>query len=177
MQPPDAPGADTAHHRAMPTVLLVTDSASGHVVARPARLPERLAARWRARSLERELARGAAPESAAALALRAQTLIGPCARAALARQVRAVLSDVRRPVRVGSARVRPRREEVAAAECELERLAARLVAPDPVSARGVAGDEAGSRSVDMVVDVFLANDIFVGSDPSHAQSKSRHPGE
>ena len=58
----------------MPTVLLVTDFASGHVVARPARLRERLAARWRARSLERELARGAAPESAAALALRAQAL-------------------------------------------------------------------------------------------------------
>jgi hypothetical protein len=122
----------------MPTVVLVTDSASGHVVARPARLRERLAARWRARSLERELARGAAPESAAALALRAQALIGPSVRAALARQVRAVLRDVRRPVRVGSARVRPRHEEVVAAECELERLAARLVAPDPVSARGVA---------------------------------------
>ena len=117
---PDAPGADTPHHRAMPTVLLVTDSASGHVVARPARLRERLAARWRARSLERELARGAAPESAAALALRAQALIGPSVRAALARQVRAVLSDARRPVRVGSARVRPRREDVAAAECELD---------------------------------------------------------
>jgi hypothetical protein len=122
----------------MPTVLLVADSAPGHVVARPARLRERLAARWRARSLERELARGAAPESAAALALRAQALIGPSVRAALAREVRAVLRDVRRPVRVGSARVRPRREEVVAAERELERLAARLVAPDPVSARGVA---------------------------------------
>jgi hypothetical protein len=123
---------------AMSTVVLIADQDGSHVVARPARLRERLAARWRPRALERELARGAAPDSTAALALRAQALIGSPVRAALAGQLRAVLRDVRRPVRVGSARVRPRREEVVAAQRELERLADRLLAPDPVSARGVA---------------------------------------
>lgn len=123
----------------MPTLLLVTDSEDDRrVVARPARLRERLAARWRTRPLERELARGAAPDSAAALALRAQELIGPSARAVLACRVRGVLRDARRPPRVGSAKVPPQRREVVAAARELERLAARLVAPEPVCARGVA---------------------------------------
>jgi hypothetical protein len=123
----------------MPTLVLVADpEGAGHVVARPARLSERLAARWRAGSLERELARGAVPESAAALALRAQQLIGPSMRAALARRLRGVLRDARRAPRVGSTRVPPQRRAIVAAGHELERLAARLLAPDPVSARGVA---------------------------------------
>jgi hypothetical protein len=122
----------------MPTLVLVTDSEGGKVVARPARLRERLAARWRAGSLERELARGAAPESAAALALRAQELIGPSARAALARRLSGILRDARRAPRVGSAKVPPQRRAVVAAARDLERLAARLLAPGPVSTRGVA---------------------------------------
>jgi hypothetical protein len=123
----------------MPTLVLVTDpEGDGRVVVRPARLHERLAARWRTRTLERELARGAAPESAAALALRAHELIGPSARAMLARRVRGVLRDARRPPRVGSTKIQPQRREIVAAARELEQLAVRLLAPEPVSARGVA---------------------------------------
>lgn len=123
----------------MATVVLVTDAEDGgSVVARRARLRERMAARWRAGSLERQLARGAPPEAAAALALRAQTLIGPRARAALARRVLALVGDARRQPRVGSTRIPPRLGEIAAAARELDRLAARLAAPGPVSARGVA---------------------------------------
>jgi hypothetical protein len=122
----------------MATVVLITDAHEGRVVARRVRLRERLAARWRAGSLERELARGAAPESAAPLALRAQQLIGPSARATLASRLRGVVRDARRAPRVGSTKVPPQRREVVAAARELERLAARLVAPDPVSARDVA---------------------------------------
>jgi hypothetical protein len=66
------------------------------------------------------------------------SLIGPPARAELARRVRGVLRDARRPPRVGSTKVPPQRREIVAAARELERLAARLLAPEPVSARGVA---------------------------------------
>jgi hypothetical protein len=123
----------------MATLVLLADGESGRrVVARPARLRERLAARWRAGALERELARGAAPDTAAALALRAQTLIGAPVRAALARRVRSLVRDARGQPRPGVIKVAPRRQAVVAAAPELDRLAARLAAPDPVSPRGVA---------------------------------------
>jgi hypothetical protein len=122
----------------MATVVLLADPQSGRrVVARPARLRERLAARWRAGSLERELAH-ASPDTAAALALRARWLIGPAARATLARRLRRVLRDAHRGPAWPAAKVRPRRRAVAAAAQEMDLLAARLLAPGPVSARGVA---------------------------------------
>ena len=123
----------------MVTVVLLADSPSGRrVVARPARLRERLAAHWRAGSLERELARGAPPDSAAVLALRAQWLIGPAARATLARRLLRVLGETRRGRAWPAAKVRARRRAVAAAAQEMNLVAARLLAPGPVSARGVA---------------------------------------
>jgi len=119
--------------------VLLADGGSGRrVVARPARVRERLAARWRAGSLERELARGAEPETAAALALRAQWLIGPAVRATLARRLLALVGDARRGDVWPGTRVRPPRRAVEAAAHELDLLAARLLAPGPVSARGVA---------------------------------------
>jgi hypothetical protein len=136
---PDARRAASAHHGPMATVVLLADPQSGRrVVARPARLRERLAARWRAGSLERELARGASPATAAALALRAQWLIGPAARDALARRLLRVLGDARRGHPWPGTKVRPRRRAVAAAAQEMDLVAARLLAPGPVSARGVA---------------------------------------
>ena len=94
-------------------------------------------ARLRAHALDRELARGVAPESCGALTLRARTLIGPSARAALARQLRRVVSDARGG-HVWLSRVAVRRPAVLDAADELEVLADRLATPGPVDVRGVA---------------------------------------
>jgi hypothetical protein len=131
--------AVSAHHGPMATLVLLADGESGRrIVARRARLRERLAARWRAGSLERELARGAAPETAAALALRAQWLIGPAVRATLARRLLRLVGDARRGHVWPGTKVRPPRRAIVAAAQDLDLLAGRLLAPGPVSARGVA---------------------------------------
>ena len=122
-------------HSAMSTLLLL---ASGEaVIGRRAGLRDRLVAWLRADALDRELARGVAPESCGALTLRARTLIGPSARATLARQLRRVVSDARGG-HVWLSRVPVRRPEVLDAADELDVLADRLAAPGPVDVRGVA---------------------------------------
>jgi hypothetical protein len=115
-------------------LLLATEEA---VVGRRAGLHDWLTARLRADSLDRELARGVAPESCGALTLRARRLIGPSARAALARQLRRVVNDARGG-HVWMSRVPVRRPEVLDAADELDVLADRLTAPGPVDVRGVA---------------------------------------
>jgi hypothetical protein len=119
----------------MSTLLLLTSGET--VVGRRAGLRDRLMARLRAASLDRELARGVAPESCGALTLRARTLIGPPARATLARQLRRVVSDARGG-HVWLSRISVRRPEVLDAAAELDVLADRLAAPGPVDVRGVA---------------------------------------
>jgi hypothetical protein len=118
----------------MSTLLLASGDA---VVGRRVGLRDRLMARLQAHALDRELARGVAPETCGALTLRARTLIGPSARAALARQLRRVVSDVRGG-HVWLSRVAVRRPAVLDAADELEVLADRLAAPGPVDVRGVA---------------------------------------
>jgi hypothetical protein len=120
---------------AMSTLLLLASEES--VVGRRAGLRDWLMARLRADSLDRELARGVAPESCGALTLRARRLIGPAARAALARQLRRVVRDARGG-HVWMSRVPVRRPEVLDAADELDVLADRLAAPGPVDVRGVA---------------------------------------
>jgi hypothetical protein len=118
----------------MSTLLL----ASGDfVVGRRVSLRDRIVARLRAHALDRELARGVAPESGGALTLRARALIGPTARATLARQLRNVVSDARGG-HVWLSRVPVQRPEVLDAANELGVLADRLAAPGPVDVRGVA---------------------------------------
>jgi hypothetical protein len=108
------------------------------VIARRVRLRDRLAARWRAGSLDRSLAGGVLPASHPALALRAHALIGPKVRAGLAEHVRRIVRDARVGSRSLPARIPTRRREVIASARELEALADRLLAPGPVSAHGVA---------------------------------------
>ncbi|HEY2436327.1 MAG TPA: hypothetical protein VGH93_04040 [Solirubrobacteraceae bacterium] len=119
-------------------ILRPAHSAGEIVVARRAHLHERLAARWRAHSLDSELARGVAPEARAALALRAQTLGEPRVRWFLARQVQRVLDEARWPPRPSRARIPPRRDEVLAAAEELDALATRLMSPGFLASRGLA---------------------------------------
>jgi hypothetical protein len=115
-------------------VLLASGDA---VVGRRARLRDRLVARLRAGALDRQLAGGVAPETGGALTLRARALIGPRARAALARQLRRVVSDAHGE-HLWLARIAPRRREVLATADALILLADRLAAPGPVDVRGVA---------------------------------------
>jgi hypothetical protein len=118
----------------MSTLLLASGDA---VVGRRVGLRDRLMARLRAHALDRELARGVAPESCGALTLRARTLIGPSARATLAGQLRRVVSDARGD-HVWLRRVAVRRPAILDAADELDVLADRLAAPGPVDVRGVA---------------------------------------
>jgi hypothetical protein len=113
----------------MSTLLLLASEET--VVGRRAGLRDRLIAWLRADALDRELAR------CGALTLRARTLIGPSARAALARQLRRVVSDARGS-HVWMARVSVRKGSVLEAADELDALAERLSEPGPVDVRGVA---------------------------------------
>jgi hypothetical protein len=120
--------------RAMSTLLLTHEDS---FVGRRAGLRDRLEARLFAAELDRELARGVAPETCGALSLRARKLIGPDARATLARQLRRVVSDARGR-HAWMTRVPVHRPDVLEAAAELDVLAERLAAPGPVDVRGVA---------------------------------------
>jgi hypothetical protein len=119
----------------MSTVVLVDGD---RIEARRPRLLERLEARWRRLALDRELAEGALPETCGSLILRAHDLIGLPARRALARDIRRLLREAGSGYPWTVTRVPMRRSAILAAADELELLAHRLVAPDPVAARGVA---------------------------------------
>jgi hypothetical protein len=108
------------------------------LVMRRARLGERFTARWAARRLDEQLARGAAPEAGASLTLRTQILGDPRTRRALARSLRRVLDDARRGRRPGRARIPTMRAEVLAAAPELERIAELLAGPGLLGASGLA---------------------------------------
>jgi hypothetical protein len=119
----------------MSTLVLLASGES--VIGRRAGLRDRLVAKLRAGALDRQLARGVAPEAGGALTLHARALIGPPARAALARQLRRVVSDARGS-HLWLSRVPVRRHAVLEAADALDTLAARLAAPGPVGVRGVA---------------------------------------
>ena len=120
-------------------VIVRPEQISGEVVvARRARLRERLVARIAARRLDGELARGVAPQARASLALRAQALGEQATRDALAQGLMLALNSARCPPAPCAARVPIAHKQVLAAASELEELAERLLAPGPVAARGLA---------------------------------------
>jgi hypothetical protein len=98
-------------------------------------LRERLSLRLQARSLDQALADGASPDSSEQLARRAQALVRADTRNEIAAALRRLARGDGRSLgsRVGAPPARA--EEV---RRELERLAARLLEPGPVAARGVA---------------------------------------
>lgn len=122
-----------------PLVILKPGESSANVlVTRPARLRERLAARWRTHMLDAQLARGVEPEATAALALRARALGEPGSRKTLARSLQHVVEDARSPERPSLARVTALRGEVLAAADQLDELATRLRTPGLLDSRGLA---------------------------------------
>jgi hypothetical protein len=98
----------------------------------------RLLTRLFAFRLDRALASGLPPESDRLLAARAQWLVSASFRRNLALDWAALLARVERPRVIGQARVPVCRDRVAAARDELRAMLDALVAPLPVSARGVA---------------------------------------
>jgi hypothetical protein len=126
------------HAYRYPCTVLLTGRRDALVVARQPRLSDRLAARLRARRLNRALAQGTPPEASAPLALRAQRLTEPEERSSIARELRRILREAHQPRHPEFARVLPSRGSVWAAREELRRLADTLEDPGPVAAAGVA---------------------------------------
>ena len=120
------------------STLLLTAGFDGLVLARRPLLKDRLAARLRARRLDRALAQGTPPEASAALALRAQRLTEPEERASIARELRRVLREAGGSRRPEFARIKPSQGRVLGAREQLRRLADTLEEPGPVAASGVA---------------------------------------
>jgi hypothetical protein len=121
----------------MTMTLLITDDHAG-IRAAKAGLTDRLQEWARSSRLDSELARGVPPESTLALALHAERLTRPATCRQLARTLRRIVAGIGRPRSASTPTMPLSGEEIHAARHQLEALADRLVAPGPVSARGVA---------------------------------------
>jgi hypothetical protein len=108
------------------------------LVASPARVRDRAAARFRRRRLDRALAAGTPPEATPALALRARRLIALPYRRSIAETYRRIVREAQEPAVPSRLRVSPRRGRLTEAGDRLIRLADTLTQPAPVAARGVA---------------------------------------
>jgi hypothetical protein len=98
-------------------------------------LRARLGLRLQARNLDRALADGASPDSSEQLARRARALVRADTRNEIAATLRRLARRDGRPLSSRVSAVPARAEDV---RRDLERLAARLLAPGPVASRGVA---------------------------------------
>lgn len=108
------------------------------IVAERPRIRDRLAAHFGSRRLDRDLADGIAPETSAALALRAHRLTEPDRRWSIAGSLRRIVRDANQGRRPPVARVKPDTRAVMSASEELTALADTLADPGPVAAGGVA---------------------------------------
>lgn len=120
-------------------MLIMIDDLTRGLVVRPATSRERLSARARAGSLDRQLAAGTPPETTALLALRAATLVRPKVRHRFARSLQQIMRYAASAGPHRSVVLTPLTcRNILNAAVELNRLTERLVSPCPVSARGVA---------------------------------------
>jgi hypothetical protein len=99
---------------------------------------DRLLVRLRSHRLDADLARGVPPETAAALALRAQMLVTESARRDLARSAQRILAVATQRSPRGRPPVPVCRDRVRDSAEEFRELISRLLATGPVAARGVA---------------------------------------
>jgi hypothetical protein len=139
------------HTRENDTMHVLLEDDLGRLTLRRLRLWDRIMARCLAARLDRELARGARPETNVGLAARAVRLTSMRCRRDLARSLQRILAAVLSASSRGgptaadpSARVARhphipvRRDRISRSASELAELAARLTQPGPVPARGVA---------------------------------------
>ncbi|HXQ44022.1 MAG TPA: hypothetical protein VN816_05255 [Acidimicrobiales bacterium] len=165
MPPPRSPG---------PSVLLIRDRRDRQrLLTRRCRAWDRIGARLLAASLDRRLAAGHPPEADRLTATRAQSLVSPGRRRALAANWEHLLDVARRQPLRSNGRMPLCRDRIAAAEPAVHAMLVALVTPLPVSARGVAmaslllSDGAGplynrQSSADLVTAV---DDVTVQLDP------------
>jgi hypothetical protein len=122
-----------------PGVVLLTEKQPDgvHVLIRRVRARDRVAARLHADRLDRELARGVAPDANAQLTLRARRLLKPAFRAQFAFRLRRLVHFAQaHPLGVGD--IMLTREQIHSAIPQLLHLADRLEAVEPLDVRGVA---------------------------------------
>jgi hypothetical protein len=119
------------------------------LVARPCRLRDRAGAHLWAPTLDHLLAAGRSPDAGRLVATRAQALVSPARRQALAHDWEHLVEVAGRTPQRSVRRVPLCRDRIAAAEPAITDMLVALVAPGPVPARGVAmarlllGDGAG----------------------------------
>jgi hypothetical protein len=123
---------------AMRTLLLRDETNPRCVIAVTGQVRTRLWTHLHTSRLDQALAAGASPDSGAALSLRANALIGAAARRHLARSIRRLLDDARRPFGPLTPGIPICRPTVLASADALSVLAARLTSGRPVDDRGVA---------------------------------------
>jgi hypothetical protein len=115
---------------------VLLEQGAGGLAVRRVRLRDRVRARLRTATLDRQLADGAPPEANVALALHATRVYEPGQRLLLARSLRRIAdSSNSQPGRIG---VPLNREAIVRARPEIDAVADRLRTDGPVSVRGVA---------------------------------------
>lgn len=122
-------------------MLILINPLDQGVTTRTATPWECLVSHVRAYTLDHDIAAGAFPESSPLLALRAQALVRPALRHALARSVEQLLEEAARghAPKPAGLRIPVRRDRILEAADALQMLIDRLLASVPVPARGVAG--------------------------------------
>jgi hypothetical protein len=121
------------------TTLVVADKRNpGCLIVERSRAVAHVRARMGARQLDRELARGASPDSSAVLSVRAHDLIGVRTRSVLAQSIRRLVQDTTRPLRPLHFSVLICRSKIWRCRHTLEELADRLLSAEPLDARGLA---------------------------------------
>jgi hypothetical protein len=143
------------------------------MIIRPAGITGRLLARLFGASLDRRLATGSAPESGRLLAIRAQQIVALRSRRELARHWEHLLTVATRPPRPGAPAPLCQDRILAAAD-DVRDLAARLRAPLPVPAAGVAG--AHALLTDAAGPVYNRRNVASLSDQLHRISAELDPG-
>lgn len=119
-------------------VVLTLDDARGALVVRRVGPVARLTAYCRKTTLDRALANGASAEASVALELRARTLISATTRLALLSNVETLVAITHRAAPLGSRWAIVSTLRVRRVATKLDRLAAALSEPRPVTVRGIA---------------------------------------
>jgi hypothetical protein len=121
------------------TTLLIIDLEGGHQFgARRNRWWRRLMARLLASYLDHQLAQGRSPEERGLLGARAQVLVSPVMRVALAENWSNILEQARKPPVMRGHTVPLNRQCIVASEREIHEMIAALVASVPIPVRGSA---------------------------------------
>ena len=129
---PGRSGAETAS-------LLLIDPRHPHgLIARANHRWVRMVVRLLGSNLDAQLARGRPPESSRFLAARAQILVSPTGRRALARHWANLLERAGEPPPPRSPRVSLNRPAIVRSESKIREMLALLARPLPISARGAA---------------------------------------